>query len=390
MNTSELLGNPSLIERIIAQIERSTSKTITFHEYMNMCLYEDGLGYYMVSDSKIGKDGDFYTSSSIGPFMGQMLASQFATYMTEHATCGPYTIAEWGSGTGKLALQILDELQLMHPDLYEIVIYQIIEVSPYHQQLQRDLLHKHMEKIRFVDAHTWWNNPPLQHGIVFSNELLDAFPVHLVEKSNGQYHEVHVAYNRTSDQFVGVLQPIREDGELAAYMTQYRINGAEGHRTEINLAADSWLRKMASKLESGMLITIDYGDVASEIYAEHRHQGTLMCYHQHLAHDNPYVHIGQQDITSHINFSSCIHTGLESGFTSHSYQTQRQFLIDQGILGKLQNHESNDPFHPVVKHNRAIRQLLLGDTMSELFKVLIQYKEAVDGRKNSACDLRFH
>jgi SAM-dependent MidA family methyltransferase len=376
MNTSELLGNPSLIEQIIAEIERSASKFISFHDYMKMCLYQDGLGYYMVSDSKIGKDGDFYTSSSIGPFMGQMLASQFATYLTKRGTSEPCTIAEWGSGTGKLALQILDELKLMYPELYKIVSYEIIEVSPYHQQLQQDLLHTHMDKIRFMDAHTWWNNPPLQHAIVFSNELLDAFPVHLVEKSNGQYHEVHVAYEQKSDLFVEVLQPIREDGELAAYINEFRINGDEGHRTEINLAADSWLRKMASKLQSGMLITIDYGDVSSELYAEHRHKGTLMCYHQHLAHDNPYVHIGQQDITSHINFSACIQAGLEAGFTSHTYQSQRQFLIDQGILGKLQNHESNDPFHPVVKHNRAIRQLLLGDTMSELFKVLIQHKEA--------------
>jgi SAM-dependent MidA family methyltransferase len=379
MNMSELLGNPLLIEQIIATIERSTSKSISFRDYMNMCLYQDGLGYYMMTDSKIGKDGDFYTSSSIGPFMGQMLASQFAKYMTKLGASKPCTIAEWGSGTGKLALQILDELQLNYPDLYRIVSYEVIEVSPYHQQLQRDLLHTHMDKIRFIEADTWWNDPPLQHAIVFSNELLDAFPIHLVEKKNGQYHEVHVAYNQSSSLFVEVLQPIREDGELAAYITQYQINGAEGHRTEINIAADSWLRKVAPKLDSGMLITIDYGDVASELYAEHRHQGSLMCYHQHLAHDNPYVHIGQQDITSHINFSSCIHVGLESGFTSHSYQTQRQFLIDQGILGKLQNHESNDPFHPVVKHNRAIRQLLLGDTMSELFKVLIQHKE----QKNS-------
>ncbi|MEX1030539.1 MAG: SAM-dependent methyltransferase [Paenibacillaceae bacterium] len=375
MSMPELLGNQYLIEQIIATIEQAEYKSISFHDYMNMCLYQDGLGYYMKSDSKIGKDGDFYTSSSIGPFMGQMLAARFAQYMTEQISSEPFTITEWGSGTGKLALQILDELQLIYPTLYNNISYDIIEVSPYHQELQRDLLHSHIHKIRFIDAQSWWEMPALHHAIVFSNELLDAFPVHLVKKFNGQYQEVYVAYEQSSGQFIEVLHPIHEGDELAIYLNQYQINGSEGHRIEINLAADSWLRQMGSKLRTGLLVTIDYGDEASELYAEHRHMGTLMCYHKHLAHDNPYIHIGHQDITSHINFSSCMRIGNQSGFTNQVYQTQRQFLIDQGILSKLQDHAWGDPFHPVAKRNRAIRQLLIGDTMSELFKVLIQHRE---------------
>jgi SAM-dependent MidA family methyltransferase len=375
MSMPELTGDQRLIEQIIAAIEQAENNSISFHDYMNMCLYQDDLGYYMKSHSKIGKEGDFYTSSNIGPFMGQMLASRFAQYMTELTGSESFSITEWGSGTGKLALQILDELQLVYPALYNNLSYDIIEVSPYHQELQRELLREHLHKIRFIDAQSWWKMPPLHNAIVFSNELLDAFPVHLIKKFNGQYQEVHVSYEQAPGRFIEVLHPIREGDELATYLERYQINGAEGHRIEINLAADSWLRQMGSKLETGLLVTIDYGDEADELYAEHRHMGTLMCYHKHLAHDNPYIHIGNQDITSHINFSSCIHVGNESGFTHHVYQTQRQFLIDQGILSKLQDHTSGDPFHPVAKRNRAIRQLLIGDTMSELFKVLIQHRE---------------
>lgn len=375
MGTLELLGDMRLVEQILSSIEQAKDRSITFHDYMNMCLYQYGSGYYMKSQSKIGKEGDFYTSSSIGPFMGQMLAARFAQYKSEHRGRQLTTITEWGSGTGKLALQILDELQHTNPEIYNHITYELIEVSPYHQELQRELLHAHIDKVRFIDAQTWWEMPPLDDAIIFSNELLDAFPIHLVKKSKGRYHEVYVSYDQISGQFIEELQPISQEGELATYLEKFQINGAEGHIIEINLAAETWIRKMGSKLQSGMLITIDYGDEASELYAAHRHTGTLMCYYQHLAHHNPYIHIGNQDITSHINFSSCVQAGDDSGFTSYTYQTQRQFLIDQGILSKLQDHAYTDPFHPVVKSNRAIRQLLIGDTMSELFKVLIQHKK---------------
>jgi SAM-dependent MidA family methyltransferase len=375
VSTLELLGDRRLVGQIIATIERAEHRSISFHDYMNMCLYQAGSGYYMKSESKIGKDGDFYTSSSIGPFMGQLLAARFAQYILENKGRQLPTITEWGSGAGKLALQILDELQNTYPEIYNHITYDLIEVSPYHQELQRELLHVHTHKVRFIDAQSWWKMPPLHDAIIFSNELLDAFPIHLVKKFNGHYQEVHVSYDQTTGQFIEDLRPIPEGEELAAYLEQYQITGAEGHTVEINLAADSWIRRIESKLLSGMLVTIDYGDEASELYAGHRHNGTLMCYHQHLAHHNPYIHIGNQDITSHVNFSSCIRVGYESGFTSHTYQTQRQFLIDQGILSKLQDHAWTDPFHPVVKSNRAIRQLLIGDSMGELFKVLIQHKK---------------
>ncbi len=375
MNATDLTSESRLVEKIIAAIEQSEHRSISFCDFMNMCLYQDGIGYYMKSESKIGKEGDFYTSSSIGPFMGQMLAARFAQYILANYEGILFSITEWGSGTGKLALQILDELQNIYPEVYDKITYDMIEVSPYHQALQREILEAHIHKVRFIDEQSWWQQPPLQHAIIFSNELLDAFPVHLLRKANGCYHKVHVTYENSNSQFIEVLHPILQEDELSSYLKRFQINGAEGHTLEVNLAMDSWIRRIGMKLQTGMLITIDYGDVASELYGAHRHKGTLMCYHQHIAHENPYINIGNQDITAHINFTACIQAGEEAGLTTLTYQTQRQFLIDQGILSKLQDHMMTDPFHPIAKNNRAIRQLLIGDTMSELFKVLIQYKE---------------
>jgi SAM-dependent MidA family methyltransferase len=375
VNTIESLGNVQLVQEIIAAIEQCEGSSISFHDYMNMCLYHQPFGYYMKSESKIGREGDFYTSASIGPFMGQMLAVRFAQYFSENNGLILPLITEWGSGTGRLASHILDELQSTYPNIYNVVTYELIDVSPYHQERQRERLQDHIQKVRFVDPDSWWTKKAPYHGIIFSNELLDAFPIHLVKKINGRYQEVYVGWEQTTANFYELYRPISPQGDIAAYLEQFQISGSEGHTVEINLAAQRWIRSVGAKLRSGMLITIDYGDDAKELYASHRHNGTLMCYHQHLAHSDPYIHVGDQDITSHVNFSACIHSGEQSGLTRYSFHTQRKFLIEQGILFKLQDHAWTDPFHPVVKRNRAIRQLLLGDSMSELFKILIQYKK---------------
>jgi SAM-dependent MidA family methyltransferase len=123
------------------------------------------------------------------------------------------------------------------------------------------------------------------------------------------------------------------------------------------------------------MIIIDYGAEEDELYAAHRMRGTLMCYRQHHAYDNPFIHVGEQDITSHVNFTACIDAASSAGFTGSKLQTQRDFLVEQGILEKLQAHFDLNPFGEAAKKNRAIRQLLLSDQMSELFKVLILIKD---------------
>jgi SAM-dependent MidA family methyltransferase len=149
----------------------------------------------------------------------------------------------------------------------------------------------------------------------------------------------------------------------------------EGQVAEINLHAAQWIRTVGDAIHDGRTIIIDYGAEANELYAAHRMRGTLMCYRRHQAYDNPFIYAGEQDITAHVDFTACIDAASTAGFTSTKLQTQRDFMVEQGILEKLQNHFDLNPFSEAAKKNRAIRQLLLSDQMSELFKVLILTKD---------------
>ncbi len=361
-----------LIRRIKESIEQHPKRAIPFRDYMEMCLYDPEYGYYTGDRVKIGKEGDFYTSSSVGSLMGEMLARYVAS-LYEAEPRDTLAIVEWGGGTGRLAAQLLDELRSNFPHLYAVTQFTAIETSELHRRQQRQTLKEHAGKVRFATADQWFAEGPWQGAIVFSNELLDAFPVHRVRYIGGVLYEIHITWDEAEGAFREVLHKC-EEGPLKRYFEREGVTLREGQTAEVNLACEQWIERIGRRMENGWLITIDYGDTAEEIYADHRMNGTLMCYSRHTAHDNPYVNIGEQDITAHINFSACVRAGKEAGFTQWSLMTQKQFLLEAGILGKLQNYFGADPFHPIARKNRAIRQLLLSDRMSELFKVLVQKK----------------
>ena len=253
----------------------------------------------------------------------------------------------------------------------------MIETSDYHRQLQRKTLANHAEKVRFLDDETWTDGLDPGYSIVFSNELLDAFPVHIVENTGSNWLEVFVYWDEQAQRFAERLLP-PEKAEIHRFIARYIAPDGRhfkpGYRAEINLESLRWLRRIAGHLRKGLIVTIDYGGTSEELYAPHRSRGTLMCYRKHVAHDNPYIYAGEQDITAHVNFSACIETGLEAGVKNWRLMTQKQFLIEAGILGELKDHGGTDPFSPTARRNRAIRQLLISDGMSELFKVLLLYK----------------
>ncbi|MBW7456090.1 SAM-dependent methyltransferase, partial [Paenibacillus sepulcri] len=149
----------------------------------------------------------------------------------------------------------------------------------------------------------------------------------------------------------------------------------EGQEAEVNLAAERWIAAMAGIIRQGAMILIDYGHEAKELYAPHRMNGTLQCYKDHIAHEDPFVSIGEQDITSHVNFTACMRAAKASGWQISYYDTQKRFLVDQGVLDDLIAHDGRNPFGDEARRNRAIAQLLLGNGMSETFKVLVLRKE---------------
>lgn len=372
MHDPSALGESRLVDWLIDCIGASGRNAIPFHQFMDACLYHPQYGYYMQEQTKIGKGGDFYTSASIGTIMGEMLAARFAEFFRNYPDEPSHAIIEWGAGEGKLAADIAAALEKDAPSIYRKLRYTLVEGSPFHRRKLEELAERHPGFFAIVAPEDGWRNPPPRGAVIFCNELLDAFPVHRLTVKNGRFHEVYVTWRDGRFEPVLVAEIPRE---VEAYLHAYGIEGREGQTVEINLAADRWIETAVSSLEEGMLMAIDYGGTAEEIYAAHRHAGTLMCYYRHLAHDDPYRHIGKQDITAHVNFSACIRSGLAAGCTSYTFTTQKQFLLEAGILHRLQEIASADPFHPAMRRNRSIRQLLLSDGMSELFKVLTLYKQ---------------
>ncbi|MDP5273138.1 class I SAM-dependent methyltransferase [Chengkuizengella axinellae] len=374
------LGCMPLVNFIQNQIQSSEFQAISFYEYMSICLYHPEHGYYVKDKNKIGKEGDFYTSSSIGTIMGGTLA-KFISRQSKNIEGQEFSLVEWGGGTGRLTKHVLDELYENHKDVYDLIHFISIEESSFHKQLQAENLAEHQAKVQFLTNEEWLNMDCDENVILYSNELLDAFPVHRLIYDQKEIYELFVGWSENEGKFIEKYMKCTNEA-LLSYVQQEGLSLNQGQRFEINLDAMNWLKKQMKSLESkkfAVIITIDYGDLNNEVYASHRMDGTFMCYYKHLASDKPFDHIGEQDMTSHVNFSTGIRTGESLGFNDWSYMTQKEFLIQNGILDQLQQHDFTDPFHPTAKKNRAIRQLLLSDQMSELFKVLIQKKNYKKG-----------
>ncbi|MBP1156295.1 MULTISPECIES: SAM-dependent methyltransferase [unclassified Paenibacillus] len=368
----EQSGSEKLLRIIRERIEERGDRAISFCEYMDLCLYHPDYGYYMKEKTKIGRDGDFYTSASIGSLLGEILAEHVRSIAPD--TQSPFWLTEWGGGSGILALHVLNALKLSSPDLYDRLQYVSIEASPYHRKLQAETLADHAGRVRWLKEDEWVKEGPWNDSVVFSNELADALPVHRIAYREDGWLESFVTWDDAAQTLTEREMPLT-DRTLREFVTKERMPQREGQRFEVGLAAVGWLKKAAEGLgQRAEIITIDYGDAREELYAPHRMNGTLLCYRKHQAYDMPLLYPGEQDMTSHVNFSALIDVGRESGLGQYRFMTQKQFLVENGLLTGLQQHDALDPFSPAAKRNRAIRQLLLSDQMSELFKVLVQKK----------------
>ncbi|MCF6093564.1 SAM-dependent methyltransferase [Microaerobacter geothermalis] len=373
--------NRALIKQIKKEIDQSDGQGIPFYRFMELSLYHEENGYYSTNRTKIGKKGDFYTSSHVGTVFGETLADIFYFWLRTHGELKQ--IAEMGSGDGRLARQILDHMQQVYPELYHDVQYFIIERSEYHKGLQKEWLSSHIEKVVWIkDIHQGSFLFPDFTGVFFSNELLDAFPVQLVEYHHGQYYEIYVDYEGEGEniRFVERKLPLKKD-ELLHYISDENITFSNGQRIEINLDMKEWIKSISQWMKRGILLTIDYGYEAEELYHPVRKNGTLRGYYKHQLMNNPYIYVGEQDLTAHINFSTLKRWGNDHGFSSLYYGTQGDFLMAGGILNKLKDHHETDPFQgESMRRNRAIRQLIFPEGMGLIFKVLIQGK-GIQGEK---------
>jgi SAM-dependent MidA family methyltransferase len=360
------LGHPELVQKLIARIDQNGP--ITFAEFMETALYDPDFGYY-TTDSVIGAGGDYWTSSEVHPIYGDLLARQLAQAATVIAPTGVFTVLEMGAGRGTLAVHVLTALQREHPSLLGRLQYLIIERSAGMVRRQQEHLFPFIQNGISV---RWLPNlaalaPDSIIGVILSNELVDAFPVHRVVQRRLGLREIFVGWCAASGGFIEVeASPL--DPSVQHYFERLAIRLEDGQRAEVNLEGIDWMRRIARRLTKGIVLTVDYGHTASDLYSPLRKDGTLLCYYRETVSDNPYVRIGQQDITAHVDFTSLALIGEQEGLGVTGFTNQLHFLMGLGI------EEAFAGLDPESKESGYLRRLLQPGGMGTTFKVLVQHK----------------
>ena len=305
------------LESLIVE-EVRTRGPMTFARFMDLALYHEPWGYYSSGPERIGAGGDFYTSPVAHPAFGALLTVQLAGMWEMMGKPSPFHVVELGAGTGVMVRDIIEYSCHVSSDFADALEYVTI-----------DMRHAH----RVEGAHHVVSDGiPLRGitGCILSNEYLDAMPVHRVTMEEGKLRELYVG--------VGGSELVEVVGEPSTGLLQERLDGlgvtlAEGQRAEINMGLEDLTRSLAESLESGYLISIDYGHEASDLYSSSRSRGTLMCHYRHTANSQPFRRIGRQDITAHVDFTTLMQMGKRLGLQACGIVSQRGFLGNLGILG---------------------------------------------------------
>ncbi len=329
---------------------------LPFARFMDLALYAPGLGYYAAGAHKLGAEGDFVTAPELSVLFGRALARQTAQVL--EATGGD--ILEIGAGTGKLARDLLLELETLGRPPRR---YAILEASPDLQQRQHDFLAR--EVPHWVDRVEWLAGlPDTFTGLILGNELLDALPAHVVAWQDGKIFERGVAVE--NGKFAWRERPAENPALLDAAR---KIDAADGYVSEIGLAAPDLARALGERLERGALLFLDYGFGRAEYYHPQRRQGTLMCHYRHHAHGDPFYLPGLQDITVHVDFSAIAEAGMAAGLDLLGYTSQAHFLLNCGLTDLLAEVSPLDAAAYLPLANQAQR-LLSPAEMGELFKAI--------------------
>jgi SAM-dependent MidA family methyltransferase len=362
-------GHPELIAVITSEI--MSSGPIPFVRFMDLALYHPQFGYYIrPADSgieRIGWSGDFYTSSDVHPILGESLAKQAEQIDRLLGRPAPFTVVEMGPGKGLLAKHFLSACQSGSTSLRQRLRYILVERSPAMLELQRQNLAPWLDR---PDLVTWVEGldglaPQSVTGLFFSNELIDAFPVHRIQVTGGRIEELWVDYR--DGQFVECLKPL-SSAALFHRLRELNLAWPEGYRTEVNLQALDWMKQVARLIDRGVVLTIDYGHTVQDLYQPDRKNGTFMCYYRQKANETPFLHIGEQDMTAHADFSSLALVGETQGLHLTGFTNQMSFLTGLGVEQMIAALEPQSPeFH-------AALHLLKPNGMGDTFKVLVQHK----------------
>ena len=329
---------------------------IPFSRFMELALYAPGLGYYTAGAHKFGEGGDFITAPELSSLFGRTMARQLVEVMQASA---PH-ILELGAGSGKLALDILTELERLDalPQSYSI-----LEVSADLRGRQQALISSELphlaSRVRWLDA-----LPENISGAVIGNEVLDALPVHLLHWTKGRIQEVGVS--NKDHRFIWQDKPLETPALLEAVKN---IQVPNDYLSEVSLTARGLVASLCERMDKGALLFVDYGFGAHEYYHPQRSRGTLMCHYRHHSHDDPFYLPGLQDITSHVDFSAVAEAAIDSGAHFLGYTSQANFLFNNGMTDFLGEVSPNDvkAYAPL---SAQLQKLTSPAEMGELFKVI--------------------
>ena len=328
---------------------------IPFSKFMDLCLYHPHLGYYRKAYLPIGKGGDFYTSPCVHSIFGHTIARQIIEFIKAIENDDIFLI-EAGAGRGHLARDIGEYLKSKNIKLKLI----IIEPHNLFREIQFREVKDFYSEVLFLNTP---NELPSLNGIFYCNELFDSFPVEIIENIDDTIYQVYVDFEKGV--FKEILLPLSDN--IRNFLDFWNLEIPAGFRTEISPLSISFYEELLKKIKKGFSLIIDYGYTKEEFFESHRRKGTLMCYKNHLADENPYELVGEKDITAHINFSMLSVVGESLSFETIGFTDQQYFLMGCGILEEieiLKNKLTQDEYE---KEICKIKNLIL-HSMGSIFK----------------------
>jgi SAM-dependent MidA family methyltransferase len=335
-----------------------------------MALYDEEGGYYCQADrQRWGRGGDYRTSPERSSLFAATFASYFAGLYDGLGRPPEWTVVEAGAGDGHFAAGVLETLRDSLPSVFEATRYVVDEASSHSRSLARERLEPFGDKVDFRRL----DSVELDPGIVFSNELLDSFPVHRVAMRDSQLQEFYVTAEADGE-FQWTLR-VPSTPRLAQFLEQSRTDLAQGQITEINLQIEDWLGTVSRVMKTGFLITVDYGANAEELYSSARFEGTLRSFYQHQLIENSLAHPGKQDLTTTIDWSFVKRRGESLGLEVTQFDRLDKFLIAAGLLNQLGTESlRTESEAEKLRLSTAAREMILPDGMAPHFQVLVQKK----------------
>ncbi|QWU98991.1 class I SAM-dependent methyltransferase [Francisella salimarina] len=353
------------IENIILKKIKSSSNPFLFRDFMQLALYYPELGYYSGSKEKISSSGDFITATSQTSLFARTLARQFALVLSELGS--DCNIIEFGAGNGKFATDCMRELSDLGvlPQKYIII------------ELSNDLKSRQQESIRksipeLYDRFEWFAELPQYKlkAVIFANEVLDAMPVDIFRVQDSQLIQQGVGFVNGKFELADVPE---NDARFNYELNKIKSDGVifeDGYVSEINTWIRPWVKSLCATLDRGMVFLCDYGYHRDLYYSKERSMGTLACYYQHKVNFDPFINIGQQDITAHVDFTTVAEAAVESGFQLDGYMTQANFLKRASVVDVFEDVFKNLNSKDQLRYANDIKELLLNDKLAEVFKVI--------------------